>query len=1025
MDKQLEFLEIDPKPKFVSENFIPFDRIQPSATQLMVQRLITPDSGVDRLLLNMGPGTGKTYTSLTAGKNFIAAYRSMYSGFGLMTKVFIVGFSRDVYIREFFKYPELGVITKEEIRQIQETRASIRAANEAARPILEQNLHSFQARIARRITSKEDGGFYEFYGYRELFNALFPSLRLPDDVDAANILERYKSGELVVNKQVLESFKNGYVICDEIHLAYNSKEVNNYGLALQFVLDYHGKNVFAAFLSATIINNNKRELIDVVNLIRDPGSPPFISSNYFSSEGLLKKSLEPVYAQMRGKVAFLEESNSDYPELDFMGDKINGLKFIKFTACDMTPLHEATYVAANLYTEKTAHAMIHDMVVPNPAFSAEEHAQWHPKHPKFRSRNMEMTGLFESQDVREKIMTAPAEWRKAIGIEIKVEGDKHSLSGPWLKRESLEIYSAKACKFLDTVAAELRRDPLIKMLIYHPYIRSSGIMLIGEILAQNGYTAWRSAANSDVYSSELFITNREWIAKYPSAEFKPATYFVLDNSVSDDKKNRMIDEFNSPANKFGQALKFFVGGPKIKQSVDFKDVQVMFIWQVVTNISQYIQIMGRTVRNGAMAALPPSKNRVRLYTLLSTSASGKRTIEYEKYRANIADYEEIQLIEQNIHKSAINNFIQGRHFKSEKPLGSLPFEIKLPEREKASLETYFHSVAPIYAMSLMNALIKRAFIANSVWEVEELWAFISTNPAANIRFAGVNPKSAELYRDLFFYTLGRLVYTNKLGIEKITIDTFNDDNIYIGHTYIAGEARQTVAKVIVQVGKWLVLVPIDGQGNVDLQPYSYLRRQPSVTSITYRLDANALDEDVGTKLAQFEGSHPYLFLLAFTDKEHQALIRGHIEKTAPIPAKYWQIYKRLGLAKETSYVDAHSEYRYEHGTWDSYPKASESHPDNNIVVAVLADRNFKLRPPATAVHVDKRKIQKGMICSTNDKEKLQKYCAKLEVRLGKQEKVHTICERIFIALIDLEIASRSAKDRKKYVYTYAEDSTGI
>ena len=47
-----------------------------------------------------------------------------------------------------------------------------------------------------------------------------------------------KDGSLKWNMDMLNMFDRGFLICDEIHSVYNSSEKNNWGVAIQMVLNY-------------------------------------------------------------------------------------------------------------------------------------------------------------------------------------------------------------------------------------------------------------------------------------------------------------------------------------------------------------------------------------------------------------------------------------------------------------------------------------------------------------------------------------------------------------------------------------------------------------------------------------------------------------------------------------------------------------------------------------------------------------------------------------------------------------------
>jgi hypothetical protein len=1007
----LEFQEFKNISKFNEyEHVIPFNKLQSSITQLFTRRLINPRSKYNRMVYKMGTGTGKTLNSLMTSLSFCATYSAVFEKYA-KRNAFIIGFSEDVFKKEFLKFPELGIITQREIDEITKMKQDMKTTSGETRELLEQNHQIYVNKIKKRITDPDLGGFYKFFGYRELFNALFTTDALPTGTLSVNIYEMYQAGQILVNQPLLDSFTDSFIICDEIHMAYNSAEMNNYGLALQLILDYQKHHCHAVFLSATIINNNKRELIDIANLVRNPDHPTFDAAHFFSEHEV--KDLDIIYEEFKGKVIFLEENNKDYPDLVFQGKQIDGLDFIKFTECMMTPLHEATYKAANLYKIKTSNIMIHDIVVPNPAYSVEDHLRWDPAHPQYAERNLAMVGLFDTTEIKEKILTAPEQWRVDMGIEITITRDNMELTGSWLKYDRLKIFSKKATMFLDIIDKELKKDPLIKILIYHPYVSGSGTVLIAEILAQNGFCHYENSPNMSTNSSELYITRKEWAVKYPLREFFPARVYTLRRDVTETKKSKMLDIYNSPDNKYGKYVKFFLGSKRIKQSIDFKDVQVMFIWQYPTNISDYIQIKGRVERTNSMIALPPEKRIVRLYTFLG---KGKEpTIEYKKYYKKISEYKFIQEIERNINKYAVNNYLQKVDFKPSTSLGALPFKVQ-PFRGKVVTDTYFNHDSHKYAMELISMLIKRAFIMTPVWNHKELWAYVQSNPAANIEFSGAGK---DIYLQLFNYCLNRILYVKTVNIDYVSMDLFDISNVRIDRYHYAGRTYKSIEKVITQVGDYFILCPLDKYGNIELHQYSFLKHNHVDNFQRYTLDPSddVIETSAAVNAFMKTGANKYLFLLAFNDKEQYNIIREHISGIYVLEAAIFKIYTDLKIAGKNWYRDNDSIHKYVDSQWESIPSSTNPYVmENDIVIGIVDNKMFKLKEPQQNKEIDRRKIQRGMTCSMNKKTTLENYYMKLNLVMKDKMKVKSICDRLFVKLIELEIASRSAKEPLRYVY---------
>ena len=150
----------------------------------------------------------------------------------------IIGFSRHIFNKELLKHPEFGFISREEIndhKQLKDLAATGTQLDKDA-------LTDFEMKIKKRLSNKHLGGFFKFYGYKEFFNRLFIFTNQDIEKSSLNevqIIAGIKKGEIKLNKDLLISLSNSIVICDEIHNVYNSLEINNYGIALQFLFNLY------------------------------------------------------------------------------------------------------------------------------------------------------------------------------------------------------------------------------------------------------------------------------------------------------------------------------------------------------------------------------------------------------------------------------------------------------------------------------------------------------------------------------------------------------------------------------------------------------------------------------------------------------------------------------------------------------------------------------------------------------------------------------------------------------------------
>lgn len=89
----------------------------------------------------------------------------------------------------------------------------------------------------------------------------------------------------------MEQLRGGLLIADEIHNVYNIQERNNYGIALQYVLDAFPPHQAprAVFMSATPVTGSVMEYVDLLNLLVPrhelPNGQPLQRQQLFDSSG--------------------------------------------------------------------------------------------------------------------------------------------------------------------------------------------------------------------------------------------------------------------------------------------------------------------------------------------------------------------------------------------------------------------------------------------------------------------------------------------------------------------------------------------------------------------------------------------------------------------------------------------------------------------------------------------------------------------------------------------------------------------
>ena len=449
-------------PRFDVNNMIRDSSfLQFHSYQLFVSNYINPNTPYSRLLIKWQTGTGKSIAALAIASNFIKYFqKEELNGVSNIGSVFIIGFTSHVFKNELLRFPEFGIISKEELKKLDLLK---KVAYNGSR-FDKEHLQEYLIKIKKRLNSRTENGFYQFIGYKKLVNMVF------DVAEGINISELDESAiktaiadkKILLNTKLLDEFKNSLIICDEIHNVYNSIDKNNWGVALQYILDYH-PSIRAVFMSATPINNNPSEVIDLLNLLLPiTYYPKLIKTDFFESDKVLKKNaLEKLADLAKGRVSYLRDDNPIYfPTRNFIGESINNVAYLKFVRCPMSEFHYNTYKTVYDGALNPDSQYLTDFAIPNP-----------------ENNNI---GLYQTSELKKILPYASQEWKD----KNKINFVKDKIVGEILKLENLSKISNKFAKMMETIN-NIIQSAGGKMFIYHNVIHMSGVLFIQEILLQN------------------------------------------------------------------------------------------------------------------------------------------------------------------------------------------------------------------------------------------------------------------------------------------------------------------------------------------------------------------------------------------------------------------------------------------------------------------------------------------------------------------------------------------------------------
>jgi len=801
--------------------------------QLFIKNFINPNTPYTRLLVKWETGTGKTIGAISLAMNFIDYYKKEAEKGSLQIgSIFIIGFSRTVFKKELLKYPELKFISRLEMKRLNQLK--IRASRGIKSDI--ENLQEFVIRVRKRFSNRKHNGFFKFFGYKEFVNRIFLPREDNTNINSMNerqILDGLKVGKIKFNDELLDSFHNSLIICDEIHNVYNSADKNNWGIAIQSVLN-NIQDVRAIFLSATPLNNSPTEVVDLMNLLL-PEKYALKKEDFFSNikTGEMKKgALEKIKQLSIGRVSYLKDTNPLYfPSKAYVGESIHGIQYLRFIRCPMSPFHYNTYKKVYTGTLTQDSQYLIDFALPNPECDN-------------IAKSSECLGMYQTKQINSSLSLASQSWKDKYGLDI----ENNKIVGDALEINKLKKYSSKYSYMLNHILDALKKEKG-KIFIYHNIVHISGVLFIQEILKKNGIISEFGSVSDNTLCSicgKIFKThvhthantNKNIKIDEKRHDFMPAKFMIAHAEIDKSQINKSIEKYNNPDNAEGHDLMILIGSKLIKESYDIKAVRQIFIMGRPDNISTLIQIIGRGVRNNSHIDLPPDKRHVdiKIFTSclpIKDKYGYIKSYEEIKYGEKINDYKIIQNIEKKFHEGAVDIPINleklfelskssnKMKLKSPDPLGPLEFspDYMIPKNFSMSniIKTTFETFYSHDEMNYIVSLIKRLFIErDTVWTYEQLFDAVKSPPI--LWRESIN--TLLLDEENFLIALSKLLWTDDTFVEPIIIRENIEKNIND-----ESNKYDVVIESMIDPNDKIIILP-DGQHNIIVQIDKYYCLMP-------------------------------------------------------------------------------------------------------------------------------------------------------------------------------------------------------
>ena len=1017
-----------------------------SGAQTFIKNFQNPNTSFNRILIKWQTGVGKSIAAISISQEFIKQFIVKKSFGEEPPNVYIISFTAKETIQEdMLKYSEFGFISQEELSELKTLRARVNVSGNNSPE--GKHLSGYLGSIRRRITDRTRGGYYTFYGYKEFANDLFKITKLGVDrkFDIQNIYNKKNSsfedeliksvndGNIIINIDLLNNIKNGLIIADEIHNVYNILNKNNYGIAIQYVLDILGDNApRAVFMSATPITGNSSEIIDLLNLLVPKKYLPdkkslkrsdfFIKSmNYdvgeddsvFIVSQLKPGAIEKIAHLAACRISFLLDSDTNlYPKRIFEGEEISNIPYLKIIKCPMSKIHEKSLfkeykdrnveftkgLTSNTYT-------LNDMVFPNP--------------------DDDTIGLYNSADIYNKISSASYEWKSDTGIHIEKD-NVNTISGSFLNSENLHKYSTKYDMIIKDVLATVRNGPG-KIMIYHHRVRMSGVILIQEILKTHGFLDETSAPVDKTLCSICGIEKIEH--KKANHEYMPLRFIIAHSDIDKVSITRSIFNFNQLSNINGYQIRLILGSKIIREGLNFKGIRKQIISSLPTDYPTLIQVLGRVVRKESHLDLPPDQRNVIIKIFISTTSDNKITPEFQKYIDKGREYLVIQDVEKALHKYAVDGFANFESIskvlsvdnKLVASIDAIPYK-PLIEKSKKEIKksTFFAYGYSDKEVNLIMGICRLLFNVRPIWTYNDLW-----NAIKHEKVRGVSYDTSLFEEENFALALKKL--QNPVGKIPTTVNL-------VGNYYILTNIRPDGTPIL-DIESYIRNPIIETKIKIDVNSY--------VKNIKSTLNWTFLINDFNIKyLSEDSKSTPEISLLEYSTSFHFKLIKELIlypdknitkndnimrdlyrrfrivitisDANTPISSKKFRGSKLKNPTDIIGYVSIDSVILYNsidntwYGASHSDFAINRRYNENNILIGFVYsedDKNinyqdivsgtklkFKTRPPiqtqissiSKIENSDNRNLIRGAVCETRNRNELLKYYNLLAEELSKK-----------------------------------------
>ena len=593
--------------------------------QLLLNKLINPNTPYKGLLLFHGLGSGKTYSAISIAEEFSNQINQYKTFIYILVKGPLLASQWERSIVDFTpgKYTNNGTLS----------------------------IHKDMNKITSIINQQ-----YKILSYKS-FNRRVMGERQKIIMDVDGVKKQvYKKDEdqkdirsESVNK--IYHLNNSLIIVDEVQNLLND---NSYSKSLKQIID-NSKNLKVLLLSATPAGKKADNVVGLINFLRPPNSQMDVDRIFKCTDDGLeikKDGLDYFKLHSSGYVSYIKGDNPYlFAKRVDMGIIPNGLKYTKLVRCKMSIFQYDVYKKIvgidkdiddddekNAFSRPSIMASLcvfpildeSNNLIGTYGKKGLEKLFYLLKNPKILNEKLKIA-LENNDDT------------KTTFIQQKKIKNGVSFSGDILNIKNINLIS---CKFYYLLNHLNNVGP--KNIFIFTNLIFSGTNIIQEMLLENGYHLYNENGYNVNNKSKCYYCGVAYVDhngdNFENHEFEPATFLVITGSSEYDigedneasiKRKILYKTFNNNNNMYGKHIKIVIGTEVMDEGIELKNVSEVHVLNNMHTTSKLDQIVGRAIRNCSHNKLSSVDNvfpEVRVYKYVAYFDENELGIEEELYK---------------------------------------------------------------------------------------------------------------------------------------------------------------------------------------------------------------------------------------------------------------------------------------------------------------------------------------------------------------------------------------------------------